>query len=291
MAAISERTHLHEARAMPRDAVLAPWLFLGIGVGGLIDGIVFHQILQWHNMVSAVAPPGDVDTLRFNMLADGLFHGFAVLMTLLGLALLWRAVRTGRTAGASATGAFGGLLAGVGLFNLVEGIVNHHVLKLHNVREVADPTPYNLGFLLLGGVLPLALGVLLRQRAINAPLRARSDDLRVASPARVEPVAARVQHVVQLLLPLTIDGRGVEPQAYEAIKNELTARFGGLTAYTRSPAEGRWRGARTEFDDVVVFEVMTPDLDRAWWARYREFLERQFRQQAILVRAAPAQLL
>jgi uncharacterized membrane protein len=290
MAAITE---FHEvSRTTPRDAVLMPWLLLGIGIGGLIDGIVFHEILQWHNMVSAVVPPDDVAALRYNVLADGLFHGVAVLMTLLGLALLWRAVRAGRTVGASATGAFGGLLGGIGLFNLVEGIVNHHVLKLHNVREVADPTPYNFGFLLLGGLLPLALGALLRQLALSAPVRTHVVDAPAAAPARVDPAAGpRAQHVVQLLLPLAVDGRAVEPLAFEAIKNELTARFGGLTAYTRSPAEGRWRSARTEIDDVVVFEVMTPELDRAWWARYRGMLERQFRQQAILVRAAPAQLL
>ena len=125
------------------SATLAPWLLLGIGLGGLIDGIVFHEILQWHNMLSNAVPPTDLDRIRFNVLADGLFQAAAWLVTLFGLLLLWRSVRSGRSDRFS-TGAFGGLLAGFGLFNLVEGFVNHHVLKLHNVREVADPTAWNL---------------------------------------------------------------------------------------------------------------------------------------------------
>jgi uncharacterized membrane protein len=52
----------------------------------------------------------------------------------------------------------GSLLFGWGFFNSVEGIVNHHVLKLHNVREVADPLLRNIGFLVLGGACLLLLG-------------------------------------------------------------------------------------------------------------------------------------
>lgn len=315
------------APAVWRDVVLAPWLFLGIGLAGLVDGIVFHQILQWHNMLSAVVPPTDSDSLRFNLLADGMFHAAAVLVTLLGLALLWRAVRSGRANRMTATGAFGGLLGGFGLFNLVEGLVNHHFLQLHNVREVADPTPWNLGFLLLAGLLPLALGALLRQRAIrNAALDAartpvadevhavRDDEVRApvlretsavhAVPAsqgmeartaplgRVEPRAVATGHLIQVMLPLKVEGRAVDPRAFEAVKSELAARFGGMTAYTRSPAEGRWLGGAVPmYDDLVVFEVMTPELDRDWWARYRSELEQAFRQQAIVVRSQPVQLL
>jgi len=270
------------------SAALAPWLLLGIGLGGLIDGIVFHEILQWHNMFSNAVPPTDLDRIRFNVLADGLFQAAAWLVTLFGLLLLWRSVQSGRSDRFS-TGAFGGLLAGFGLFNLVEGVVNHHVLKLHNVREVADPTTWNFAFLLLLGVLPLALGSLLRQRAANRPVRIVSHaEFRSADGFSTGP---RKAYLVQILLPVaTRDGQPIESRPFEIVKEDLTQRFGGVTSYTRSPAEGRWRGDRTHIEDVVVFEVLCNDLDRHWWNAYRQRLENDFRQQSVAIRAEPALL-
>ncbi len=281
-----------DARSRERSAALAPWLLLGIGLGGLVDGIVFHEILQWHNMLSNAVPPTDLDRIRFNVLADGLFHAAAWVVTLLGLILLWRSVRSGQSNRSSA-GAFGTLLGGVGLFNLVEGIVNHHLLELHNVREVADPTQWNLGFLLLGGVLPLALGALLRQRALHAPQPVSVAQFDEQSTHRTAAeVDGRDVRLVQILLPLARhDGQPVDARTFETVKDELTANFGGLTAYTRSPAEGRWLGKRQETDDVVVFEVMCPDVDRRWWQEYRQRLERLFEQERIVIRVEQAELL
>ena len=282
-----ERTPLDAPRY--RAAALAPWLLLGIGLGGLVDGIVFSQILQWHNMLSSAVPPTDLDRIRFNVFADGLFHATAWLVTLLGLFLLWRSVRKGRSNRFSA-GAFGGLLAGFGLFNLVEGLVNHHLLQLHNVREIADPEPWNLGFLLLLGVLPLALGSLLRQRAAQgSTIGPLSRELLAANEST--SAGPRRAHLVQILLPLaTHEGQPIEPRTFEVVKDELIQRYGGLTAYTRSPAEGRWRGERAA-DDVVVFEVMCSDLDRYWWNAYRRRLEAEFRQRSVVIRAEPMLIL
>jgi len=89
-------------------------------------------------------------------------------------------------------------------------------------------------------------------------------------------------HLVQLLLPV-----GRKRRAYRQVYDELTGRFGGLTAYTRAPAEGLWkkRRASTERDDIVVVEVMVPKLERRWWGRYRRTLERRLEQEEIVVRA------
>lgn len=96
------------------------------------------------------------------------------------------------------------------------------------------------------------------------------------------------QHLVQLLLPL-LDNDGSEfPRAqFEQVARELTARFGGLTAYTRAPAEGRWRdgGDETTHDEIIVYEVMTYPLDPGWWRDYRGELERRFAQDRIVIRA------
>lgn len=94
--------------------------------------------------------------------------------------------------------------------------------------------------------------------------------------------------LVQLLLPLADDAGQRFPQAmYDRVAEELTGRFGGLTAYARSPAKGLWEEApgETRRDDIVVYEVMVDTLDPTWWRDYRERLERDFHQQELVVRA------
>lgn len=146
-----------------RRPLISAATLLGIGMGGFIDGIVFHQLLQLHNMLSARYPVREVDVrtlavnLEINMFWDGLFHAFTWIMTAVGIALLWRAV--GQAQVPLSTKTFvGGLALGWGLFNLVEGIVNHHVLHIHHVIESANHLPWDLAFL-GSGVLLIALGI------------------------------------------------------------------------------------------------------------------------------------
>jgi hypothetical protein len=101
-------------------------------------------------------------------------------------------------------------------------------------------------------------------------------------------------HLIQVLLPL-YDNAGAElpRDLLRAVATELTERFGGLTAYTRAPAEGLWKegAAQATRDDVVLFEVMADDLDRAWWRTYRAGLEERFRQEQVLIRAQAVEAL
>lgn len=145
-----------------RGPLIAAGLLIGAGMGGFVDGIVFHQILQWHNMLSARILPNTLVDAKVNMTWDGLFHAGVWLMTALGLLMLWRAGAradvpwSGRTFG-------GALLAGWGLFNLVEGVIDHHLLRLHHVFEyAADPRPYDYAFLAAGAALLLAGWALMR---------------------------------------------------------------------------------------------------------------------------------
>jgi len=100
-------------------------------------------------------------------------------------------------------------------------------------------------------------------------------------------------HLVEILLPLNDNsGRPFAAEKYAAIRQHLTERFGGLTAFTRSPAQGTTTGGgKTVHDDIVVFEAMTETLDVAWWRNYRRQLEREFRQDEIVVRASTVTLL
>ena len=112
-------------------------IFLGLGLGGFFEGIVLHQILQWHHMATSVGHPSDsLENLKFNALLDGLFHAATYVLVLIGLVILWRAThrQQHRWSGRMLAGS---LLMGFGLFNLVEGLVDHHILKLHHVNETA----------------------------------------------------------------------------------------------------------------------------------------------------------
>lgn len=95
-------------------------------------------------------------------------------------------------------------------------------------------------------------------------------------------------HLVQVLVPVyDNNGQPFPSNEFRRIRKELTDRFGGVTAYTRAPAEGSWEDeqGRVHHDDVAVVEVMVESLDRAWWSRYREELAARFRQTELVVRA------
>lgn len=134
--------------ATARPAIAAA-LTLGIGLGGFFDGIVFHQILQIHNMLSGWLPVTDLVSAKVNMVWDGVFHAAVWVITLIGVCLLWRAARRG-DATFETRHLVGGLLLGWGLFNLVEGVIDHHLLNLHHVYEAAGSSLWDLAFLAWG---------------------------------------------------------------------------------------------------------------------------------------------
>lgn len=128
-------------------------IVLGLGLGGFFDGIVFHQVLQWHHMLTAHPDPGVASDLELNTLADGMFHAATYVLTIVGIGLLWR---THRTPGAQESGRvlLGSVVLGWGAFNVVEGGVNHHLLGIHHVW------PAGPGTVLLWDAAFLAWGVL-----------------------------------------------------------------------------------------------------------------------------------
>ena len=154
----------NEAR---RKRLTAGGILLGLGLGGFFDGIVLHQILQWHHMLTDHGdyPATTVAGLEMNTLWDGLFHASTYVFTVGGLALLWSALQ--RPNGPWSTKAFvGTMLIGWGTFNLVEGIIDHHSLGIHHVNETVarDQWIYwDLAFLVWGAAM-LAGGWYLKRR-------------------------------------------------------------------------------------------------------------------------------
>ncbi len=136
--------------ANPRRSLLAS-LLIGIGMGGFIDGILFHQILQLHNMLSNVVPRDTLLHEQVNMFWDGLFHGLCFVTTACGIYLFWRDARLQTPPRLSAF--IGSLLLGWGLFNVVEGIIDHEVLQLHHVYQNGNHLLWDMVFLLAGMLL------------------------------------------------------------------------------------------------------------------------------------------
>ena len=147
-----------------------PALVMGVGLGGFIDGIVVHQILQWHHMLTATGhhPANTVAGLETNTLADGLFHVATWLAVVTGSTLMLRAWTAGRLV-PPARAHLGLLLAGWGMFNLVEGLIDHQLLGVHHVRDdLGGPLSWDLGFLAVGPLLVIA-GLTLARTAGRSP--------------------------------------------------------------------------------------------------------------------------
>jgi uncharacterized membrane protein len=151
----------------------AAGLVLGLGTGGFIDGIVLHQLLEWHHMLSGWYPLTNDHHMKLNMLGDALFHLLCLIMVLAGIGLLVRAATTvpahrGRRLA-------GWMLAGWGWFKVVEGTVDHLVLGVHHVHSGPDQLGYDLGFLLFGVILIVAGTLLGRARAGFTAVSSRSN--------------------------------------------------------------------------------------------------------------------
>jgi uncharacterized membrane protein len=148
-------------------------VLLGLGLGGFFDGIVLHQLLQWHHMLTSAGYPADsVPNLEVNTFWDGLFHAATYLFVALGLTILWRKARR-RHVPWSGRLLAGAVLIGFGAFNLVEGAIDHHLLGLHHVNETVPREQWiywDIAFLVWGAAMLVAGWFLLRRgrREISA---------------------------------------------------------------------------------------------------------------------------
>ncbi|MGW6782668.1 DUF2243 domain-containing protein [Streptomyces sp. NPDC054987] len=130
---------------------------LGVGVMAAVDEIVFHQILGWHHFY-------DRSTPGVGLLSDGLLHT-AELLTLVAGFFLYADLRRRRAL--AATHAWAGFFVGLGIFQLFDGIVDHKLLRLHQIRYGVDLTPYDWGWNAAALVL-LLIGAVLAIRARRA---------------------------------------------------------------------------------------------------------------------------
>lgn len=164
---------------------LLPALLMGIGFGGFVDGIVLHQILQWHHMLTAegCCSATSVAGLEDNTLADGFFHIATWIAVFAGTLAAMRAWQRGELAPPWRSH-FGGLLLGWGAFNLVEGLVDHQILGIHHVRDdLGAPVGWDIGFLAIGGAGLIVIGWALRRSGRRQVERGRSTPARSGTDA------------------------------------------------------------------------------------------------------------
>jgi len=148
---------------LQRPSIAPAGIMLGIGLGGFFDGIVLHQIFQTHAMLSAKIPLDSMTSMKTNMTADGLFHAFTWLATIVGIRLLWKALHRHADLRPSGAGLVGYMLAGWGWFNLIEGIIDHHILNLHHVIEALGASIWDWVFLASGAIL-IVVGHMMARR-------------------------------------------------------------------------------------------------------------------------------
>lgn len=143
-------------------SIALPGILLGVGLGGFVDGILLHQILQWHHMLSSSGtaninignyPVNTVHGLEMNTVWDGLFHTFTWLSVLMGLGILYSRVTQSRGRVWASRALWGWILAGWGIFNVVEGVVDHHILAIHHVMSGPYRTVADIAFLVFGALL------------------------------------------------------------------------------------------------------------------------------------------
>jgi len=136
---------------------------LGFALGGFFDGIMLHQVLQWHHFLSLV--PGEaLRDIRAQILADGMFHVAVYAIAALGLWLLWRA--RGGIAAAHGRRLLGAALLGFGVWQVVDVVGFHWVVGIHRIRvDVPNPLLWDLGWLAVIGLPPLLAGLWLRRSA------------------------------------------------------------------------------------------------------------------------------
>ena len=135
---------------------------LGFGLGGFFDGILLHQILQWHHLLSLVEGVGDLGN---QVVMDGLFHGLMYIIAAIGLILLWRS-RGEFSAPEAGRLLFADVLLGFGMWHVLDSVLSHWVLGIHRIKlDSPNPLVWDLIWFAAFGLLPLLLCVLLRRGA------------------------------------------------------------------------------------------------------------------------------
>ncbi|MBD2110082.1 DUF2243 domain-containing protein [Nodosilinea sp. FACHB-13] len=154
------------ASSAPTNAFRAAGFLLGFGLGGFIDAIVLHMLLQWHHLISSRVSMDTLAGLQVNVLADGAFSAGMWLITVVGIGVLWRSAQKTPTVPLTTSAFVGWILMGWGGFQLFDSIFFHALLGLHHIRHVPNFMVYDIAFFLLGFGL-IGVGYLMTRNQAN----------------------------------------------------------------------------------------------------------------------------
>jgi len=185
-------------------------LLLGFSLGGFFDGILLHQILQWHHLLSGIGR-APFNELRTQILADGLFHALMYVIAAIGLWQLLRA-RGGLVTALSGRLLAAALLIGFGAWHVIDSILSHWILGIHRIRmDSPNPLAWDMLWFTLFGVLFIVAGIVLRRRPPSAPLQGKGAKVRssyvpmlagtVLAAALLSASGGRTDSVTVLLRP------------------------------------------------------------------------------------------
>jgi uncharacterized membrane protein len=163
-----------------REFLTTAGIFFGLGLGGFFDGIVFHQILQWHHMLSGWYPIDSIENLKLNTLWDGIFHSSTYLFVIAGLFILWRTSHKRHLYWSNKL-LWGSIILGFGVFNCLEGIIDHQILGVHHVNEqvpASQRLAWDIGFLIWGALMVVVGWMLWRSGRTEFDARADSANAR-----------------------------------------------------------------------------------------------------------------
>ena len=148
-----------------RAPLISAGICLGVGLGGFLDGILLHQLLQWHHMLSSIRPLTNTANIDLNMVWDGLFHALDWIFTVVGLVLLWRAGGRDDVPWSSQT-FIGSIVIGAGLFDFVEGLIDHQILGIHHVKPGPNQLVWDLAFLAFGALLIVIGSIVIKKESV-----------------------------------------------------------------------------------------------------------------------------
>ncbi|MBD1918274.1 MULTISPECIES: DUF2243 domain-containing protein [Cyanophyceae] len=140
---------------------------IGFGLGGFIDAIVLHMLLQWHHLVSGRVPMNTLVGLQRNVMWDGVLSAGMWLVVVVGLGVLWRGVQQTPIVPLTTSAFVGWILMGWGGFQLFDSVFFHALLGLHHIRPGPNYLFYDAAFFLIGLVL-LGLGFLMTRNQVDA---------------------------------------------------------------------------------------------------------------------------
>ncbi|MGP4040065.1 DUF2243 domain-containing protein [Gracilibacillus sp. D59] len=142
----------NEANNLRRN--LFSGIFFGLGLVAFLDEMLFHQLLHWHHFY-------DNSSTKIGLISDGLFHAFSWFATIAGLFLFADLRRRNEL---MVTKWWGGVLLGCGAFQLYDGIIQHKIMRIHQIRYVDNVMVYDVIWNIIALLMTIIGIILVRKR-------------------------------------------------------------------------------------------------------------------------------